>query len=242
MSMTHLSDRVSEACLRSSQFARSRYAARLPIDEPRQAQAFSIAISREAGTRDLAIAEAVGRRLNWSVYDQRLLELIASAMHVGVRMLDSVDERHVGWLQCALEDFSDVPRVGEYAFAHTLADTLLSLAARGECVILGRGAAFVLPANSTLRVRLVAHIEDRIAFVCHEHRLSRSDARQFIEKIDRERTEFVQTHFRHDPADVANYDLVLNTGRMTIGECAELVVDALGAKQQACLGHKATQP
>ena len=42
-------------------------------------------------------------------------------------------------------------------YVHRLIQTLLSLAAKGECVILGRGAAQALPPQTTLRVRLVAH-------------------------------------------------------------------------------------
>ncbi len=43
--------------------------------------------------------------------------------------------------------------------------TLLSLGAHGECIIVGRGSAQVLPSATTLRVRLVAPLRDRASII-----------------------------------------------------------------------------
>lgn len=196
-------------------------------------QAFSIAISREAGTRGTPIASALGRRLNWTVYDHQLLELLASTMRVRVKLLEDLDERHANWLQETVTRFCDLAAVSEASFVRHLVETLLSLAVRGECIILGRGSPFVLPPSTTLRVRLTAPLEDRITAVCHEKNLLRSDAQQYIERTDRERAEFVRAHFQHDPADVSLYDVVLNTGRFADEECVNLIIDALHVKQHS---------
>ena len=61
---------------------------------PRTPPAFTITLSREAGTLATSVAQEVGRRLGWQVYDHELLERIAQEMHVRTALLDSVDERH----------------------------------------------------------------------------------------------------------------------------------------------------
>ena len=43
-------------------------------------RAFTIAVSREVGTRGSSVAEEVGKLLNWHVYDRDLLENIAHEM------------------------------------------------------------------------------------------------------------------------------------------------------------------
>jgi cytidylate kinase len=205
-------------------------------------RAFSIAISREAGTRGPAIARGVGERLGWKVYDQELLELIARDLHVRVKLLEDVDERHVSWLQECVESFAAVPAVRESKYVRHLIETMLSLATQGRCVIVGRGAPFVLPPATTLRVRLVAPLEDRIAAVCHEQKLPRNEAARYIEATDRARSHFVRLHLQRDAADPWHYDLCLNTAQFSKDQCVELVLDGLRTKSRGAAAPAAFNP
>ena len=127
-----------------------------PAAKPEEAQPFTIAISRDSGANGHLIARAVGARLNWPVYDQELLRRIADDMGLPARMLESLDEKRTNWLQESVAGFiTSVLTVDSGAYVHHLVETLFTLAAQGDCVILGRGAAQVLPAKTTLRVRLI---------------------------------------------------------------------------------------
>ena len=55
----------------------------------------------------------------------------------------------------------------------------------------------------------------------------REETARHIEATDRDRAEFVREHFRRDVADPRNYDLVLNTSRFTVAECADLIIESL---------------
>jgi hypothetical protein len=56
------------------------------------------------------VARAVAERLGWNVYDHELLEVVARDLHVRVKLLENVDERHVPWLQECVESFAaDAP-------------------------------------------------------------------------------------------------------------------------------------
>lgn len=189
--------------------------------------AFTIAVSREVGARGTSVAREVGRRLGWQVYDNELLERIAQEMKLRVNLLESVDERRVSWLQECVESFFSMPTVTETTYVRHLVETLLSLAVHGECVIVGRGAALVLPPASTLRVRLVATPEDRVAVMAQELGLSPQEAARRVESSDRQRTAFIRDHFQHDPADPLNYDLVLNSSRLSVPDCADVIVETL---------------
>lgn len=230
MSLIEHSERISEALIRSTQHPHV-----LPWsdDEPRNVASpnFSIALSREAGARGTELARNLGERLGWAVYDNELLELIASNLNVRVSLLESVDERHISWLQETVEAFCDAASVREAAYVRQLVETMLSLGARGNCIIVGRGSPFVLPSATTLRVRVTAPLEDRLLHVCQQEHLSRLDAARYIARIDQQRTEFVVQHFHHDPAEASLYDLVVNSSRFPISECTELIVDALQVKQ-----------
>jgi cytidylate kinase len=194
-------------------------------------RAFTIALSRESGARGTSTAREVGARLGWAVYDHELLERIAQEMNLRTGLLESVDERKVSWLQECVEAFASVPSVSGSAYVRHLVQTLLSLAAHGECVIVGRGAAQVLPAETTLRVRLVAPVEWRTVAMSRKLGVSREEAARQVETIDRERVRFVRDHFQQEATDPRQYDLVLNSSRYSVGECADLIVEGLRCLQ-----------
>src|SRR5262249_8116953 len=85
----------------------------------------------------------------------------------------------------------------------------------------------ILPAGTTLRVRLVAIREDRIAATCLRLGVSAQEAARWVEQTEKERTAFIRDHFQQDPTDPRRYDLVLNTSRWSIPECAELIIQGL---------------
>lgn len=187
----------------------------------------TLAITREAGTPGTSVAREVGSRLDWPVYDHELVELIAQETGLRTSLLDSVDEHHRPWLLECFESLGSARRLSESGYAVHVFETVVTLGTRGHCVIVGRGSAHILPSFSTLRVRLVAPIQDRIAYAAEQHNLSREEAARWVEKTDRERMEFVKAHFFKDPADPRHYDLILNTSRWSVSECADLIVRAL---------------
>ncbi len=187
---------------------RSAAAARERRNLPRNG--FTVALEREVAANGTCIAREVGNRVGWHVYDHELLERIAQDMGLRTVLLESVDEREKNWLTEAFEAFLAAPRtsawqpfLSEIAFIHQLLKIILALGAHGECVIVGRGAALVLPAATTLRVRLVGPVQERIAVWSKKLGISEREAALQVRKIDRERVDFVRDHFHKDPTDPA---------------------------------------
>jgi cytidylate kinase len=190
--------------------------------------AFTIALGREAGIDAGAVAHEVGRRLGWPVFDHELLERIAEEMHLRPDLLREVDERPVPWLMERLETFMTTKRAAtEPAYVEHLISVLLSLSAHGHCVVVGRGSNHFLPPAHTLRVRLIAPREERIAALVRAEGLSREEATRRVATLDRERAEFTHRHFRADPTDPSHYDLLLNCARFGVSESADLIIEAL---------------
>jgi cytidylate kinase len=204
-----------------------------PEPPPRR---LTVCIEREAGISGAAIASEVGQRLGWHVYDHELLEMMAQEMHLHAKLLESVDERHESWLQESLESFSQVPTVGESAYVQHLIRTVLALGTHGESVILGRGSGFILPAETTFRLRLIAPERERVQAAMRKLGIGREQAARRVRAVDRQRRIFVRDHFLKDPRDPHNYDLVLNTSRYSIAGCADVIVDAVRRMRDAAAG------
>ena len=218
-------DMVEKACQHWE--VRRRAVAAEPHIEPTIPHAFSIALSRETGTQATAVAQEVGRLLAWQVYDRKLLEKIAQDMGLRTNLLESVDERRQSWMTEAMEGLLSASFATESSFAHHLVKTVLALGTHGECVIVGRGAAFILPPATTLRVNLVASLPERVAAMARMLGISEHEAAEQIRTLDHQRAEFLRFHFRKTPNDPCDFDLVLNASRLSVAQMAELIAEAL---------------
>jgi cytidylate kinase len=207
--------------------------------------ALTIAISRQSGANGSRIARLVGQRLSWPVYDRELLERLADEMGLRTDLGETLDEQRPSWLEECLEDFRarprnssmdglpalpSLPEVIEDAPVRHLLRVLFALAADGLCVIVGRGAAQVLPAATTLRVRVVAPLAKRVARMQERFALLPDAAEERVRQIDADRNHLVRQYFHKNPDDPALYDLILNSGQLDTEECAELILTALAER------------
>ena len=227
MSQSELSVHAAEAFIRATEKARSPARQEAASRSAPKATPFTIALSREAGALGTSVAHELSKRLNWPVYDHELLEKLAKDLGVGTQLLEKADEKPASWLQECVEALAAVPTVSGTTYFHHLLGALRSLSAHGECVIVGRGAAQILSPDRTLRVRLLATLEDRIAVVSRERSVSHSEAARYVETTDRARIRFIKDHFHKDPTDPQHYDLVINTSRFSVVESADLILEAL---------------
>jgi cytidylate kinase len=231
MNPRSLLERLGEPLLRSEYLPHRGEAGQAPAPE-----GFTIALSREVGALGTTVAKAVGQRLGWTVYDHELVERVARDMNLRTQLLESLDERLGDWVADCFRAFSSKRVVSEFDYVEHLVQTLLGLAARGQCVIVGRGAALVLPGDRVLRVRLVAPPEFRIETIARQLGAGHDAALRHIERTEHARTAFIKAHFRKDPKDPVNFDLLVNTGTFTAEEAADLIVAALGRLQARVAG------
>jgi cytidylate kinase len=188
---------------------------------------FTVTISREAGALGSSVAGEVGRRLNWPVYDREILDKIAEELRRPRSHLEAVDERPGSWLEECLSGLLGEYHVSTHSYLKYLLGAVRGLGALGRCVIVGRAANVILPAETTLRIRLVARLEDRVQVIARRRGLSAREAAAWVEATEREREAFVKRHFGQDPTDPHHYDLVLNMSRLSLDEGADAIVGVL---------------
>lgn len=198
-----------------------------------EAQGITVALEREAGAPGTKVASEVGRRLRWPIYDHELLERIAHEMGLRTQLVESVDERRRSWLLETVEGFVSAEGVSEMAYVRHLTQTILSLAEHGECVIVGRGGAQILPSKTTLRVRLIGDLEDRIAAVAARLDLNRDKAAKWVADTEYRRHTFIKEHFLKSPDDPRFYDLILNTSTWSVADCADLILRGIKCLEKA---------
>ncbi len=202
---------------------------------PAYPRALTVAVSREAGSRGGSIARRVGQHLGWEVYPQDLLEYLAQDGPQRQELVENLPAEAGLWIDAQLDRLLRAQNLSRNPNILNLARVMLSLAVKGEAVLLGRGAGFVLPARSTLHVRVLAPHPDRVAYMSQYLRLTAEEAAAQVHQRDSKRAEFIATHFHHKPGDIYHYDVLVNSSLLGEELCADLIVEAAKAKQAAML-------
>lgn len=198
---------------------------RVPERRTRPAS-LTIAVSREAGSRGNTIGGRVGQKLGWPVYNYELLEAMAHDGPLRQSMIDDSDTEAASWVEARLESLASAGHLAADASVVALARTILTLGYRGEVVLVGRGAGYILPHSTTLHVRIMAPLADRIAYMSQWLRLTHGEAAEQVRRRDHHRANFLNSHFKRDPEDADQYDMILNSGLLGEELCAEVIIRA----------------
>jgi cytidylate kinase len=195
--------------------------------------ALTIAISREAGARGSTIGSLAAQKLGWQVYNQEFLEYIAQEGAFRQNVVDTLSPEAASWVEERLQKLLREQNLSQHPSIMNLARVILALGAQGEVVLIGRGAGCILPSDSTLNVRIVAPLNDRIAYMSQWLRLTEKQAAEEVRLRDSRRAEFIPTHFHRQPGDIYQYDLLVNSSLLGEDLAAELIAAAARAKDTA---------
>jgi len=186
-----------------------------------------ITISRQAGAGGRALARELCRRLDLTLHDRSLVEGVVRDRGLDPDLVAQLDEQDIRqsdlWVRGVLEQRLFMK--GQYRAA--LVAAVEQAATEGGALFLGRGAHLILGPRADLRLRLVGSVAARQDRLREGTTLSRAEARTIVAETDRRRTEFVHKLFGTDAELAHQYDLVLNTDRLTPGACVEIALLAL---------------
>jgi cytidylate kinase len=187
------------------------------VDEMR-----AITISREYGSGGGEIAARLAQRLGWQVIDHAMVERVARALGTSQEEAGAHNEHPEGALARLLNGFQYInPAFTAYAppgavspdeaYRDAVERIVRAAAARGRVVIVGRGAQVLLAAwRDVLRVRIIAPLEQRIAYVMQREGLEQRAAASRIRQKEHERTRYLEAVYHRKPDEAHLYDIVLN--------------------------------
>jgi cytidylate kinase len=184
-------------------------------------------VSREFGSGGGQIARRVSQRLGWNLLDKEILGVLASDYDTPPVVLDVVDEKKVDWLTDLFNGWIEGHGFSQLSFVHRLSHLFNMAAKRGNVVIVGRGARFLIPANAGLSVRVIAPFEFRVEQIMLHLGLSNTKARKLVEQSDYERQAFVERYFNQHISDPHIHDVVINVENLGQNDAVDLIVDAV---------------
>jgi len=189
-----------------------------------------ITISRESGSGGTPIAKLVAKKLKFKFYNKKFIDLIAKETQKRKALIESLDEKDRGMVEDIVQSFFNPDYVaGETYFKH-LCRVMMTLAKKGSCVIIGRGANFITSDYGGLHVRIVAPFLVRAGYTAQYEGYTIYEARERMQKFDKERKDFIKEYFGKDPSNANYYDLVINTAELKPEIAAEVILTAFKKK------------
>jgi cytidylate kinase len=189
-----------------------------------------ITISREFGARGKSLAQELGRRTDFKVWDKELLSAIAEEAGADERFLASLDERRRKMIVDALYGSLIGSKHSNTHYYRSLLSVVQTIGLHGKSIIVGRGSNYIIKSPDPLKVRIVCPLEKRVSIIAEQEGISKKDALNLISKRDDEREDFIQHYFKKDSGNVHDYDLVLNSGVFNIDQLADLTLLAYEKK------------
>ncbi len=195
-----------------------------PPHSPRQPV---ITISRMAGSGGRFLAEDLANKLSLDLHDQSMVQKIVKDRQLEDSLVADLDENTISQTRLWVKGVFSQRIFLKDQYYGDLVRIVSSLAARGGVVFLGRGANLILGEKADLRVRVVASERIRIDRLRSRLELSKAEARMLVRKTDAKRTDFVRQVFHQEPGQDDNYDLVLNSTRLSQESMISLVMQTL---------------
>jgi cytidylate kinase len=187
-------------------------------------------VSREKGSGGRTVADLVGQRLGWQVFDREIVDEVAKRAQVRQQLIESLDEQDRAVVDDIILSALDRDNIGTVGYLHHLKQVVHTLGRHGDVIIMGRGARHILPTQFGLNVRITAPFEVRVQRIAAKQGLTQAAARLEVEKADRERAAFIRRHFQKKVDDPLDFDLIVNTAELSAEAAAEIVLTALKQK------------
>ena len=193
-----------------------------------------ITIGRQFGSGGREIGKKLARELEIPYYDKELLAVAAKESGLALDFLQDMDEKHshsllyslcVGRPNLALGNCNiSVERMASRAQR----EAVLHVAGQGSCVIVGRGADYILRNEARLfRIFVSAGMDFRIQRVVKRDGISEAEARDRIRSMDKARSAYYNFNTEQKWGAAQNYDLCLNVSQWGTDGSVELILRAL---------------
>ena len=178
-----------------------------------------ITVSRGSYSKGKEIAEQVAHRLGYRSVCREVL-LRASAK------FDIPEVK----LASALRDAPSVLRrftYGKHEYLAYIQEAFLREVQEDNVVYHGLAGHFFLKGVAhTLKIRIIADLDDRIRSAMKQENLSEDEARRFVESVDAERRKWALSLYGIDTADPSLYDLVVHVQILQVEDAVRFICRA----------------
>jgi len=191
-----------------------------------------ITISRQYGSGGREIGRRLAERLGIPYHDKELIILAAERSGYARSLFEEADQKASNSMIFSLM------RAGSMVNSYDLplndkiyliqSGVIQQVARQGSCVIVGRCADYILQEREDcFHVFITGALPDRANRVVTEHEIAPSAAEGHVKERDRKRSSYYKHITDQAWGMAANYDLCLNSSKLGIDRCVDLILGAV---------------
>jgi cytidylate kinase len=178
-----------------------------------------ITVTTSIGCGAISVSQKVAESLKIELYDDERLQQEAFYMGYSAEDLKGFDEKAPGLFDRLLRRRPEI-------YNELMAAVIYEVARRGEGIIIGHGATYLLKDFScALHLRMHTSTHFRIQRLVDQMKITPDTALRMIENRDNELKVFLNFSFQIDWNDFSLYDLVINVDKLGIDAAAEMIVN-----------------
>ncbi len=202
-----------------------------------------VTISRMFGSGGSEVADALARRLQWSLLDNAFVERVAVGLHVTPAHMQAIEERRPNLAERIADAFAfssqemisaplgaPLPPTEDRILeaTHRVIDEAV---ARGPVVLVGRGAqAWLSNRGDALHFLCVATREGSIARVMARDGVTADEAARRVDETNKQRQEYVNRCWNREWLAPSNYHACVNTSWLGIDGAVTLLESIVRAR------------
>ncbi len=185
-----------------------------------------ITIGRQFGAGGIEIGKEIADMLGIAFYDKELIAAAAEKSGLSESFVSAHDELPASGLiySFAMNVYGIGGKPVELLAYEAQVASVRNVAQKGSCVIVGRGADYILKDEyDVVSVFVTAPMEVRVKNIMQRDGLTEKEAEKKIERMDKQRASFYNSLSDSKWGNAATYDLCIDSSKISYRTAAELV-------------------
>ena len=186
-----------------------------------------ITLSMEPGSGGSILAQQIAGRLMFDLFNREIIEEISKSAEIRETVIETLEKDRLSGVEDFIASLVKNQYIHPDLYLEHLFKVVSTIGKHGQAIIVGRGANFILPPDERFSIRVVAPLQVRIQNIMNAYGVSTEDAKRRIITRESKRRAFIRQSFNADIADPINYELTINTGKMSLESSVEAVIGAV---------------
>jgi len=197
-----------------------------------------VTIGRQFGSGGHEIGRRLAKSLGWTMYDKELLKLQAKQSGIAEKVLESYDEQPTSSLlySIVMDVYPSMNYVGNSLNQQVYQaqyDSIRALKDKGSCIIVGRGADYILrDCPNLVSVFIHAPLEERAKRVAEFEKVTVEKAADIIQKADKKRASFYNFQTDKKWGHVSSYMLSIDSSQVGYDGAVRLIEQYIELKKE----------
>ena len=189
-----------------------------------------INVGRSFGSGGGFVAKAIGTKLGIPVYDNELISKVAEESGYSKGLFAKGEEKRSlfsvsSFFASGRLSYSDSGYVNDNVMFRIQSEVIRSIAEKGDAIIIGRCADYILRDLKCLDVFICAPLEFRVSRLVESEKISQEEAEDLIRRKDRTRETYYNYYTFGAWGTASNYDLCVDSSVLGIEGTADYIID-----------------